>query len=107
MKKKPFEYRDLSHSEKNVLLKDLAVAAQYGSLPADRRLQLTMPAFIVEELDKAFPGIDRNKLFTKMALEMLLRKFRYADAPHLQELVDLEQEGLDTMWSYLEERDQA
>lgn len=69
-----------------------------------RRVQLKMPAAIVEMLDKKFPKINRSRLLTQAAVELLIRKTR-ADRPDLEQWLAAEQDDLDEMWSYLNSRD--
>jgi hypothetical protein len=91
--------------QKQLFLKDAAVALEYGQLPADRRVQIKMPAAIVDELDRVFAHVDRSKLLTQLAVEALLYHARFLDRPDLGDLARSEQEDLDQMWNYLEERD--
>ena len=49
-----------------------------------RRVQLKMPAAVVEMLDKKFPKINRSRLLTQAAVELLIRKTR-ADRPDLEQ----------------------
>lgn len=69
-----------------------------------RRVQLKMPAAVVEMLDKKFPKINRSRLLTQAAVELLIRKTR-ADRPDLEQWLASEQDDLDEMWSYLDFRD--
>ena len=70
-----------------------------------RRVQLKMPAAVVEMLDQKFPKINRSRLLTQAALELLIRKTR-SNRPDLEQWLASEQEDLDVMWSYLNYRDQ-
>ncbi len=92
---------------KNTYLKlnDIAVALNYGQLNNDQRIQVKMPKFIVEELARIFPHIDRSKLLTKLAVQALLDHYRYLDQQEILLHQLQEQEDLDEMWSYLEKRD--
>ena len=69
-----------------------------------RRVQLKMPAAIVEMLDKKFPKINRSQLLTQAAVELLIRKTR-TDRPDLEQWLAAEQDDLDEMWNYLKFRD--
>lgn len=103
--KKEFRYDQQTAATKYLEFKDMAIALEYGSLPAEQRVQLKMPKEVVDALDEAYPDVPRSKLITQMALELLQRKYRYNDDPDLELWVDAEQEDLDRMWDYLEERD--
>lgn len=69
-----------------------------------RRVQLKMPTVIVEMLDKMFPKINRSRLLTQAAVELLIRKTRI-NRPDLEQWLAAEQDDLDEMWSYLGSRD--
>jgi hypothetical protein len=69
-----------------------------------RRVQLKMPTAIVEMLDKKFPKINRSRLLTQAAVELLIRKTR-ADRPDMEQWLAAEQDDLDEMWGYLNFRD--
>ena len=69
-----------------------------------RRVQLKMPAAIVEMLDKKFPKVNRSQLLTQAAVELLIRKAR-TDRPDLEQWLAAEQDDLDEMWNYLKFRD--
>lgn len=69
-----------------------------------RRVQLKMPTVIVEMLDKKFPKINRSRLLTQAAVELLIRKTRI-NRPDLEQWLAAEQDDLDEMWSYLGSRD--
>ncbi|HEX7018009.1 MAG TPA: hypothetical protein VF209_03840 [Patescibacteria group bacterium] len=90
---------------KYLSLRDMAIALEYGSVPADKRIQVKMPSIVVEELDRLFPTIDRSKLLTQLALEAILHTYRFVDRPDLGDLAASEQAAMDEMWNYLEERD--
>jgi hypothetical protein len=90
-----------------LLLKDIATTLEYGSVKADKRIQVTMPKFVVDELDRLFPQIERSKLLTQAATELLLRRLRFKDNADLQFLVETEQDELDETWDYLNKRDQG
>lgn len=85
-------------------LKSLAEVYAQGGLASDRRVQLKMPAFLVELLDKEFPDTNRSQLLTQAVLEMLIRKMRQQD-PELEGWISQEQLQLDQMWAYLHERE--
>jgi len=69
-----------------------------------RRVQLKMPVVVVEMLDKKFPKINRSRLLTEAAVELLIRKTR-TDRPDLEQWLAAEQDDLDQMWGYLKSRD--
>lgn len=69
-----------------------------------RRVQLKMPTAVVEMLDKKFPKVNRSRLLTQAAVELLIRKTR-ADRPDLEQWLAAEQDDLDEMWGYLKSRD--
>lgn len=69
-----------------------------------RRVQLKMPTAIVEMLDKKFPKINRSRLLTQAAVELLIRKTG-TNRPDLEQWLAAEQDDLDEMWSYLNSRD--
>jgi hypothetical protein len=73
--------------------------------PADKRVQIKMPAIVLHKLDELYPHIDRSKILTQLVLQAISIKLRFIDRPDLGELVDAEQSELDDMWQYLEERD--
>ena len=64
-----------------------------------------MPAEIVEMLDKKFPKINRSRLLTQAAVELLIRKTR-TDKPDLEQWLATEQDDLNEMWGYLNSRDE-
>ena len=82
----------------------MASALEYGSLTSDRRIQVKMPSAIVDELDREFPNIDRSKLLTQAALDLLMRKKRLEN-PQLEHWQQEEQYDLDRMWNYLDQRE--
>jgi len=84
---------------------DLAASLQFGNGKANRRVQLKMPAEVVEQLDELFPGIDRSRLLTQLAVEAINQQLRFADRAVLRDLIADEQSSLDEMLQYLEERD--
>ncbi len=50
-------------------LRDISTAARYGSLDADRRIQVKMPSVVVDALDREFPHKDRSAFLTQLAIE--------------------------------------
>lgn len=90
---------------KYLTLRDMAVALEYGSVSADRRIQVKMPSEVVDALDRLFPQVDRSKLLTQLALEAILHAYRFADRPDLGEIATSEQSRMNTMLEYLEERE--
>jgi len=91
--------------QKYIKLKELATALEYGKVKSDKRIQVVMPSFVVKTLDKEFPNVDRSSLLTRLAVEALLAKIEYEDSMELSNWRMAEQEDLDTMWNYLEERE--
>lgn len=86
------------------MMKDWALGL--GQLPpADKRVQVKMPAKILEKLDELYPGVDRSKVITTLVVQAVSQKLRFADRPQLGELADEEQFEIDEMWDYLEKRD--
>ena len=63
-----------------------------------------MPVVVVEMLDKKFPKINRSRLLTEAAVELLIRKTR-TDRPDLEQWLAAEQDDLDQTWGYLKSRD--
>lgn len=100
-----YKYPQDKKDKETLILKDMADSYKYGAIKANRRVQLKMPAFVVEQLDKEFPNIDRSKLLTKAAIDILLQKKKFSDNNDLYDWVITEQEDLDTMWEYLSERE--
>lgn len=84
------------------LLRDAADAYEYGSIKSDRRIQVKLPSFIVDEIDKEFPGRDRSNVIARATLEVLLRKKRLDDSG-LDNWQAEEQYDLDRMWDFLSE----
>lgn len=103
--KKEFRNDQQTIATTQLKLQDMATALEYGSLPLDQRIQVKMPTTIINALDAAFPNVSRSKILTQLALDALIRHYRYSDDPDLQVWIDSEQEGLDRMWEYLEERE--
>ncbi|MFZ1721115.1 MAG: hypothetical protein WAU07_01280 [Microgenomates group bacterium] len=96
----------LSFIKKLQFFQDLAESLRFGSVQADRRVQLKMPAAVVEELDKQFPNIDRSHLITQLAVDFITQKMKFEDRPVLTHMQASEDETLSDMWNYLEEREQ-
>lgn len=97
--------KDPGNSNDNYyILRDAASALEYGSIKSDKRIQVKMPSFVVDALDKEFPDQDRSSAITQAVLELLLRKKRISDA-NLEHWQNDEQYDMDRMWNYLEERD--
>lgn len=90
-----------------LILRDMHQATQYSALPADKRVQVKMPTKVVEALDELFPDIDRSQIITKLALDAIVRKLRFADNPNLAAWQENEQVELDNLWDYLEERERG
>lgn len=88
-----------------LMLKDMQTALQYGSVRADRRIQVVMPSEVVSALDDLYPDTDRSKLLTQLAIDFILQKQHFVDRPELANLVSSEQSGLDSMLQYLEARE--
>lgn len=99
------KYKPVIKKAKSYILRDIANAIPYGSVNSDKRVQIKMPAIVLEELDKAYPDIDRSKIITQLIVDNLLTLGRYKDAPDLLELMSSEQEILDDMWVNLMEKD--
>ncbi len=91
--------------QRKLTLKEISRALEYGSVKADRRIQVVMPSEVVRALDEEFPNVNRSKLLTRFAVDALLANYRYQDPPELKDWIASEQEGLDRMWDYLEERE--
>lgn len=89
------------------VLKDMATALEYGTVKSERRVQIKMPKLVVDELDKEFSDTERSKLLTQAAVSLLLSKKRFSDSPELYDLVTSEQNDLDDLWNYLEEREKT
>lgn len=97
-------YRTLT-PQQTLILKDMQTALEYGSVKADRRLQVVMPSAVVEALDELFPELERSKVLTQLAINAILEKQAFGDRPELGELAAHDQAGLTTMLNYLEERE--
>jgi hypothetical protein len=91
--------------QKKLTLREISRALEYGSVKADRRIQVVMPSEVVNALDQEFPNVNRSKLLTRLAVDALLAKLKYKDSPELKDWIASEQDGLDEMWDYLEERE--
>lgn len=90
---------------KYLVLKEMAAALEYGSVKSDRRVQLVMPNSVVEELDASFPEQNRSHLLTKLALDALLTRKRFADDPEMESLVLTSNAASLDLLEYLEERE--
>lgn len=95
----------MKNQKKYLELHDMSNALQYGSLDADRRIQVKMPSAVVDALDELFPEVDRSKILTQLALEAILTRKRFQERGVLQAMVNSEQEDWDTMLEYLEKRE--
>lgn len=84
------------------ILRDAADAFEHGGVKSDRRVQVKLPSFIVDELDNEFPDQDRSTVIAQAAIEVLLRKKRISD-PELEGWQAQEQYDLDRMWDFLDE----
>lgn len=102
--KKSLTYPKQKINKNLLVLRDIAIALDYGSVAADKRVQIKMPSEIVKQLDTAFPNTDRSKVITQLVVEALIRHFSFSD-PNLRINIQEEQHDLDTMWNYLEKRD--
>jgi metal-responsive CopG/Arc/MetJ family transcriptional regulator len=86
-------------------LRDMHTALQYGSVKSDKRIQVVMPAEVINALDEISPETDRSKLLTKLAIEYILKQQYFSDRPEIATIAQDEQTGLDHMLTYLEERE--
>ena len=102
-KRDDFIYK--TSKQKYLKLKELSAALEYGKVKSDKRIQVVMPSFVVNALDKEFPNTDRSSILTRLAVEALLAKIKYEESTELSDWRMSEQEDLDTMWNYLEERE--
>ena len=84
---------------------DLNTSLGLGKNQADQRLQVKMPRRVVVELARLFPHTDRSFILTQLATNAITEKLRFQDRKILQSQATSEQEGLDDMVSYLEDRD--
>lgn len=100
-----YKYKKPRFDKNYFVLRDIASSYDYGPTNENKRIQVVMPAIVVDELDKEFPNIDRSKLLTQIAIDALLLKKRYADNTALEELANEEQYDLNRMLEYLEERE--
>lgn len=105
---KKFSYpkTNLEKKRKDVLiLRDSAIALNYGRLKNDQRLQVTMPSSIVEIIDRLFPNEERNKIFTKAIIAFLSKEIQVSYKFNQKNLLHEEQADMDEMWSYLDKLD--
>lgn len=84
---------------------DLVTSVRQGKVPADKRVQVKMPEFVLSELDAQFPDQERSQVLTQLVVDALERRLKFADREIYQAMTNSEQTMLDTMASYLEERD--
>lgn len=98
------KYKKLSPS-KVLKLRDMSTTLQYGSVKSDKRIQVVMPAAVVDALDQMFPEKDRSAVLTSLAIDAILDRHYFADRPDFEQMSKLEQQGLNTMLEYLEERE--
>ena len=87
-------------------LQDMGTAAEYQALPLDKRVQVKMPSSVVASLDQLFPDTDRSQVITRFVLDALVRHLRFSADEELSLLANDEQTQLDTLWEYLEHREQ-
>jgi hypothetical protein len=101
---KNFAYpkKDLEIKKNLLVLRDSAIALNYGRLKNDQRLQITMPSNIVKIVDRLFPGEERNKIFTKAIIEFLSREIQTNYKFDATDLLRDEQGEMDEMWDYLD-----
>jgi hypothetical protein len=105
--------KKFSHSKTNLekqhedvlILRDSAIALNYGRLKNDQRLQITMPSNIVEIIDRLFPNEERNKIFTKAIIAFLSREMQISCKFSQKDLLQEEQIDMDEMWNYLDQLD--
>jgi len=83
-------------------LQDLATSLALGG--KKKRVQVVMPAKLVQLIDKVYPNIDRSTLISQAFTDLLLHKHRI-DNPDLEAWVAEEQYNLDEMETYLEARE--
>jgi len=105
---KKFSYpkTNLEKQHKDVLiLRDSAIALNYGRLKNDQRLQVTMPSSIVEIIDRLFPGEERNKIFTKAIIAFLSKEIQTNCKFNQKDLLQEEQTDMDETWDYLNQLD--
>lgn len=84
---------------------DLSSNSNLGKPRADKRIQVKMPSIVVEKLDELFPDVDRSFVLTQLAAHAIMQELKFRDRQVLKSLADSEQQGLDDMLEYLEERD--
>lgn len=84
---------------------DLESSLALGKNQADQRIQVKMPQKVVKQLDALFPDTDRSFILTQLATAAINRYLRFADREILRDQKNAEQQGLDDMLIYLEDRD--
>lgn len=87
------------------VLNDMAKTLEYGKLTSNRRVQIKIPSILVEEIDQEYPQIDRSKYFMWLAINNLLQKKRAVLDDDLEVFLSSDQEMLDDLSNYLEERE--
>lgn len=105
-KNKPVDYTRYSANQQQLVLRDMATTIEYGQVTMDRRIQVKMPGLVLQKLDTLFPELDRSAVITKLAIQAILDKERFADLDDVVFFTPTEQADLDTLWNYLEEREQ-
>lgn len=97
------------HTSANIVtettLNNMAKTLEIGRLDSDRRVQLKMPTIIVDEIDREYPEIDRSKYFMWLAVNNLLLRKRAIPDDDLQDLLSSDQQTLDDLTNYLDERE--
>lgn len=97
------------HASANIVtettLNNMAKTLEIGRLDSDRRVQLKMPTIIVDEIDREYPEIDRSKYFMWLAVNNLLLRKRAIPDDDLQDLLSSDQQTLDDLTNYLDERE--
>ncbi|OGC38633.1 hypothetical protein A3K42_01145 [candidate division WWE3 bacterium RBG_13_37_7] len=100
-----YKYPKIKNKKELLILKDIATALEYGTVKADKRIQVTMPSFVVNELDELFPNIDRSRLLTQLAVDLLIRSKKFKDNDDLAQLTQESLHDDDVMLNYLKERE--
>lgn len=97
---------NLEKQRKDVLvLRDSAIALNYGRLNNDKRIQVTMPSSIIEIIDRLFPNVERNKILTKAAIAFLSKEIQTSYKFDAKDLLQEEQADMDEMWNDLDKMD--
>lgn len=104
-KHRPVDYTKASPEQQLLVLRDMATTIEYGQITMDKRIQVKMPALVLQKLDTLFPELDRSAVITKLAIQAILDKERFADPDDSIFFKPTEQADLDTLWNYLEERE--